>query len=105
MAVIIGEGGPGDKNSLDLTTCERTRIDNVRRMEAPPDRRNAIYKHLRETHPNAEIRSVSQCYNCMGMVFASRRTAIDIDQIQLILDEDKFSKLAKIDDAKVGDIV
>jgi hypothetical protein len=57
-------------------------------------------------HPNKlTIRSVSSySYNCVGMIFASRRAYIEITHINRILREDGFHQIS-INEITVGDIV
>ena len=105
MGTIIGEGSASDRDSLALETTTKRRIRNVRRLEAPPDRRKAVFNLFKSTFTYAEIRSVSQCYNCMGLVFASRRTCLEIDDLQDILNDDGYRPLPNSDVCDVGDVV
>jgi hypothetical protein len=62
-------------------------------------------QQLREWHPNAKIRSLSSYpYNCVGLVFASRRAVISIEQIYDILREDGFHAIPA-NELMVGDLV
>ncbi len=47
---------------------------------------------------------MSATYNCMGMVFANRRTWIDTDHLQLILQEDNYRQ-TNVEDLQPGDVV
>ena len=105
MSYIINEGSPQDRNSLSLHTSKRNHIRNVRRNEAPPERRKAIVDLYKSTYPRAIVRSISQCYNCMGLVFASRRTCIDIDELQPIFNDDGFTKVDNLNESMIGDVV
>lgn len=44
-------------------------------------------------------------YNCYGLVFASRRTSIHDDQLDLIREHDEYRELDKSEPASVGDII
>ena len=103
-AVILDHGGPSDRQSLCLVTARGTRIKNVRGSEWEPLRlRRAAQRHGR-CHPGAKLRSISARYNCVGMVFASRRTTVDIDQLRLILDDDGYRPLSEEADVCPGDV-
>lgn len=52
-----------------------------------------------------ELRSVDGYpYNCVGMIFASRRAWIEIDHIYDLLREDDYKRI-QVEDVKPGDIV
>jgi hypothetical protein len=55
-------------------------------------------------HPSLKVRSLDSTYNCVGLVFASRRTAVDPDQFPRIFTDDKYVKLRTEADAALGDI-
>lgn len=59
----------------------------------------------RKTNPFAELRSITATYNCMGQVFASRRTYIDVEEVRRVLAEDGYSRLNSLADVEVGDVV
>ena len=56
-------------------------------------------------HPNAYVRSISNLYNCMGMVFASRRTWVDPEHLRMILEDDGYQQVSSKDQLLPGDIV
>lgn len=103
--IIFGHGGKYDSDSLDLQTRKGTHINNTIRLEANPARLKEAVRINQGEHPNAILRSATQKYDCMGMVFASRRTWIDIGSLDLILREDEYVKLDSIDEAELGDVV
>lgn len=103
--MIIGEGGEADRHSLKLSTCLGSHIPNVRSPERHPESLRAAISLWGARHPNAELRSISATYNCMGMVFGTRRTCIDVDSLDLVLREDSYQRLDSLNSAKVGDIV
>ena len=53
----------------------------------------------------AIFRSISATYNCVGMVFACRRTHIHPDCIRKILGDDKFQPVTSRSDLGAGDVV
>jgi hypothetical protein len=55
--------------------------------------------------PGITTRSLDSTYNCMGMIFAARRTAIDIDSLEKIIQDDGYTPLASADHLHAGDIV
>jgi hypothetical protein len=60
---------------------------------------------LKEGHPNAKIRSLSDYpYNCMGLVFASRRAVISIEHVYDVLRQDGFRSIPR-NECVVGDVV
>ena len=104
-ALIIGAGGRSDRNSIPLSTRAGRRIDNELRMEHLPARMQAAERTIRSACPGAQRRSLSARYNCMGMVFASRRVWVDIDAVRQILEEDGYFRLPRQEALHVGDVV
>lgn len=90
--------------SLPLATKKGTQIPNERRREHAPIRLQAAKDTVIQNHPFARMRSLSATYNCMGMVFANRRTWIDTDHLQLILQEDNYRQ-TNVEDLQPGDVV
>lgn len=105
MPHILGEGDARDRDSLSLVTRIGNRIRNIKRSEASPDRMRAAVEVALSACPEAKLRSATQVYNCMGLVFASRRTWIDMDEIATILNDDGYAPLEGLRQAKVGDVV
>ena len=105
MALIIGEGEENDPNALSLTTRKGTPIPNVRRPERPSESRKAAVDTWANIHPRAMLRSITSVYNCMGMVFAARRTCIDTEHSELILEEDDYRRLSGLSELQRGDVV
>ena len=48
---------------------------------------------------------MSNTYNCMGMIFASRRTWIQPEHLEMILEEDGYRQLDHPDELEQGDLV
>ena len=86
-----------------------TRKDRLIPNDRPPERHPSSLQDARTfvegTYPTARIRSLSARYNCMGMVFAARRVWIETPELQMILDDDEFRKLAPSEAPEVGDVV
>lgn len=104
---IIDEGSPRDRYSLPLYTKRRRHILNAQRLEQTLERLQASKTELERIFPEAQLRSVTGTYNCMGMVFASRRTWVETNKevLNLILKDDAYRKVEEIKSISVGDIV
>lgn len=103
--MLIGEGGRQDINALELSTRRKQHILNAMSPERSDEELRAATRIWQERFPQIEPRSSSGRYNCMGMVFAARRTAIDIDQLDMILRDDEYRPVSSLDLAKEGDVV
>jgi hypothetical protein len=58
-----------------------------------------------EVIPEAQVQIVDGVYNCVGMIFASRRTIIQVKEIRWILEEDDFVRLPNRAAHAIGDVV
>jgi hypothetical protein len=56
-------------------------------------------------YQTARLRSLSSVYNCMGMVFATRRTWVDPEDLQMIFEDDEYRRLPDDGQAMPGDVV
>ena len=56
-------------------------------------------------HPSAQVRSLSSVYNCMGMAFASRRTCVEPDCLEMILADDNYKPVNDEKELWPGDLV
>ena len=63
-------------------------------------------------HPDCTPRSMTAVYNCLGMVFASRRTWVEghSDEhtervIQMIISDDEYRRLSHDEEPMIGDLV
>ena len=101
---ILGQGSPRDPRSLDLATRAGNWIDNVREEPLPPAQMEAMIRRHRQSHPNVVLRSAASTYNCAGMAFGSRRTAIDVALAPRILGEDDYRQIGW-EEAELGDLV
>jgi hypothetical protein len=62
-------------------------------------------KELMRWRPNIILRSLSNYpYNCVGMIFASRRAWIEIDYVYKILIEDEYRQIQR-NEVRQGDVV
>ena len=48
---------------------------------------------------------MNSTYNCMGMVFASRRTWVDPEHLTIILEDDGYRPVANEGELQTGDVV
>jgi len=103
--MIIGQGGTTDKAYLPLATREKNPIPNEQRRELSPARLKTIDELWKRERPDAILRSSTAVYNCMGLVFASRRTWVDTSYLEMIFDDDKYTQVEGKDKAKLGDVV
>src|SRR5882724_10416355 len=106
MTMIIGRGSERDRAALQLfTTANRSYIENER-----PDEERAVeglqaaLRFAKAISPTAKCRSLTAMYNCLGLVFASRRTMVDCKHLDVILRDDGFSPIPKVQ-AMEGDVV
>ena len=95
-------------NSINMTTAANRHIVN----EQSYARMTALrIQQLRDAYlqdfPNNIERTMTPTgvYNCHGLLFASRRTQIDGKSIRPILHDDKYIRINRKDDVKIGDIV
>jgi len=90
---------------IQLATRKNRPIRNKRRFEQHPARLQAAKRIVLDNHETARLRSLTGLYNCMGMLFAARRTWIDPDELQMILEDDNYHKLNYNGEVKIGDII
>jgi hypothetical protein len=105
MIPIIGEGGERDPRSIRICTRDGTPIPNLQVTEDAPETRRTALLLFKESHPEAKLRSSSSTYNCVGHLFAARRTWIDSEHIAVILERDGYSRVEDERKLCVGDIV
>ena len=88
--------------TIRLQTAKGREIPNIQESEVSIFERNYA-ETLRR--PDRELRTdVSPAYNCHGLTFASRRTSLQPDVLQTILDDDRYGAI-DIRDARAGDII
>ena len=74
-------------------------------MAWPPERMRAARDIVLGSHPKAQVRSLSSVYNCMGMVFASRRTCVEPDHLRMILQDDEYQRVNNEGQLQPGDVI
>jgi hypothetical protein len=100
--ILLGD----TERSVALETRQGRPIRNVVAPE-PGEQADRKYAAIRQKHGQTWINRKSPCggYNCYGMVFATRRTAIYEDQqIPDILEDDGYRRIPETD-VRPGDIV
>ena len=105
MEYIIGQGSERDPQTLRLSALDGTHIPNVRRPEDPPEIRRSAIEMFKHDHPNAKLRSLSSVYNCVGHIFAARRTHVSSEHLPTILEKDGYSRIDDVQKLWVGDVV
>ena len=102
--MLVDEGGESDANAVLLGTRSSRHIPNQKRPEwHPDDLREALQMCLRD-FPMIEARSVTAIYNCVGMVFATRRTWVEPNLVPTLLSDDGYRPLNRLEDGQVGDV-
>lgn len=91
--------------NLPVYTKRGNPIPNEQRPPKPPpsmaEAENIVLSH----HATARTRSLASGYNCVGMVFAARRTWIETDHVDMILREDGYRRVDFENELQVGDVV
>lgn len=90
---------------IPLSTRKGRQIPNEQAPQWPEARMEAARSALLPNRPNAMIRSLRSVYNCMGMVFAARRTSIDPEHLGMILEDDEYRQVASESELEIGDLV
>ena len=90
---------------LPLATGMGREIPNERRMALPPERMRAARDIMLASHSSAKSRSLSSAYNCMGMVFATRRTWVEPEHLRMILEDDGYQRVTSEGQLELGDVV
>jgi hypothetical protein len=101
---ILGQGGPGDRRSIELYTRARNRIAIEQLLPRAPEAMKAAADLWTKAYPNLRVRSLDSTYNCVGLVFASRRAAVDPDQLPRIFEDDSYARLSSRGEAAPGDV-
>lgn len=90
---------------IPLGTRAGREIPNEQRLQKSPTRMAAARDIFLKGHPSRRVRSLSSVYNCMGLIFASRRTGIDPDYLPLILADDGYRRIPYENALVAGDVV
>jgi hypothetical protein len=91
--------------SLALETRARRSIPNEPRKERAKLSLQSAVDLIKQSHPNALLRSITATYHCVGLVVASRRTWVDPDHLLTILIQDSYRRLRGPEETEVGDVV
>ena len=99
-------GSEDHPGSIKLETRTRKWIRNEQYDEFHPEQLKAAKLEMERSYRGIVTRSLTATYNCHGLTFASRRTAVyESDDVQMILDEDGYKRLENRNDVERGDIV
>ena len=102
---LIFNGEASDALAISLATRAGKWIRNQRLMQRAPESMNAARQFIESSVPGARCRSLDSTYNCMGMVFACRRTAIEPEDFSRICREDGYRRLNPTERPIPGDVV
>ena len=105
MTLFNAQGNYINAPELPLATRKRNLIPNEQRLESAPESMNAAKAFVLQDHPDAHARSLSSVYNCMGLVFASRRTWVDPEHLPMILADDDYRQVPDEGNLQPGDVV
>lgn len=91
---------------LSLHTAKRNQIPNLRPLkEYSSEKLLAGNRIVVQGFSGSLVPlNLSSFYNCVGLVFGSRRTCIEPDQVPMILADDGYERLRE-DELAIGDIV
>lgn len=104
MTLFDSQGNYLVPPELPLATRTGRLIPNEQRTEAAPERMQAAMQIVTANHPTASLRSLRSTYDCMGMVFANRRTWVDIEHLETFLIDDGYRQISD-NELKEGDLV
>ena len=105
MVLYDASGGYLVGPEIPLATIKGRPIPNEQAQQLPDARMQAAKSVHLANHPKATPRSLRSVYNCMGMVFASRRTWIDPDHLGMILEDDEYQRVIAESELQIGDVV
>jgi hypothetical protein len=60
---------------------------------------------VRELYPEAQLRSITATYNCVGLIVACRRVWVNPEHLVKILKDDGYRLLQRAEDTESGDVV
>jgi hypothetical protein len=92
-------------DALLLQTRCKWSIPNELRPERPRAALQAAIDLAKDICPDAIFRSITNTYNCMGMIVASRRVWVDPEHAVKILTDDGYRRLSGPHEAERGDVV
>ncbi|MDX1984553.1 MAG: hypothetical protein SFV51_30055 [Bryobacteraceae bacterium] len=77
----------------------------MQEKQRPYEAMMAAKKISLEGHGRRQLRSLNATYNCVGMVFANRRTCIDADHVPMILKDDGYVEVLDLEKVVAGDVI
>ncbi len=89
---------------IPLATKQGRDIPNEQRTQRTRQEMEAALEMHRASHLSIAVRSLRSVYNCMGMVFASRRTRIGLEHLEMILHDDGYAQVGESEIDR-GDLV
>jgi hypothetical protein len=92
-------------DSLLLQTQAKWQIPNELRKERPRASLQAAVELAKSLCPDAIFRSITNTYNCVGLVVATRRVWVDPERVVRILTDDGYKQLRRAEEADRGDVV
>jgi hypothetical protein len=92
-------------DSLLVQTRAKWPIPNELRMERPIVALRAAVDLIHELFPEAQLRSITSTYNCVGLIVASRRVWVDPEHLLKVLKDDGYRMLQRAEHAEAGDVV
>ena len=104
MTLYDAQGNP-TISGISLATRKGTAIPNEQPPQRHPSSMRAAEAWALGVGDSIQTRSLRSTYNCVGMVFANRRTWVEPEHLQVILEEDNYRKLADINELQRGDVV
>lgn len=103
---IFEPGSESHPGSIKLETRTRIWIRNEQFDEMHPEQLDHHDRQMKKFFDGIFLRSLTATYNCHGMVFATRRTAIvEPGDVEMILFEDGYEKLNDPNSAERGDVI
>lgn len=94
-----------ETDSLVIQTREKWPIPNDIRPELSERELQHWVEFWRRRFPNIRLRSVTNRYNCMGLVVACRRIWAYPEDLEKILQDDGYRQLAGPHETEPGDLV
>jgi hypothetical protein len=92
---VVGMGEKNDPKRLELQTRKGWNIPNSPFLQRSPAEMKEAFRIQKGAHPSLNVRSMRSHYDCVGLVFGSRRTVIDIDHVRRILEDDEYATIPR----------
>lgn len=104
MNKVFVPGKPDYRDIKIQTRCGND-IDNKQVYDFSPNEVNRfkdLEKRYRDVYRRNEPNPI---YNCHGLAFACARTQVDDISVQMILDDDGYTEVKRLEDVLPGDVV